>query len=93
MATITSIHGRRLGVEVGTNDLVTLGGIKHEDGSPVAVYLKAPTYAVAGVPSAATAGAGTIIYVSNGAAGSPVLAFSDGTNWLRSDTGAAIAAA
>lgn len=48
-----------------------------------------PTYAVAGVPAASTA-AGQIAYVSNGAAGSPILAFSDGTNWLRSDTGAAI---
>lgn len=33
-----------------------------------------------------------IIYVSDGAAGSPVLAFSDGVNWLRSDTRAAVAA-
>lgn len=35
---------------------------------------------------------GGLIYVSNGAAGSPVIAFSDGTNWLRSDTRAAISA-
>lgn len=54
--------------------------------------IKVPTYTVAGAPSAATAGAGTVIYVSNGAAGSPILAFSDGTDWLRSDTGAAISA-
>jgi len=53
---------------------------------------KVPTYTVAGAPSASTAGAGTLIYVSNGAAGSPILAFSDGTNWKRSDTGATIAA-
>ena len=52
-----------------------------------------PTYTVASAPSAATAGAGTLIYTSNGAAGSPILAFSDGTNWKRSDTGATIAAA
>lgn len=49
-----------------------------------------PTYEVASLP---TAVAGGIIYVSDGAAGSPILAFSDGTNWLRSDTGAAVAAA
>lgn len=55
--------------------------------------IKVPTYTVAAAPSAATAGAGTLIYVSNGAAGSPILAFSDGTNWKRSDTGATIAAA
>lgn len=51
-----------------------------------------PTYTVANAP-AATDLDGTIIYVSNGAAGSPILAFSDGTNWKRSDTGATIAAA
>jgi len=54
--------------------------------------IKVPTYTVAGAPSASTSGAGTVIYVSNGAAGSPILAFSDGTDWLRSDTGAAISA-
>jgi hypothetical protein len=52
-----------------------------------------PTYTVANAPSAVTAGAGTVVYVSNGAAGSAILAFSDGTNWKRSDTGATIAAA
>lgn len=36
---------------------------------------------------------GCILYVSNGAAGAPILAFSDGTNWKRSDTGATIASA
>lgn len=55
--------------------------------------IKVPTYTVAGAPSASSAGAGTVIYVSNGAAGSAILAFSDGTNWKRSDTGGTIAAA
>lgn len=53
---------------------------------------KVPTYTVATAPSASTAGAGTIIYTTDGAAGSPILAFSDGTDWKRSDTGATIAA-
>lgn len=48
-----------------------------------------PTFTVANAPSAAGL-AGTLIYVSNGAAGQPTLAFSDGTNWLRSDTRAII---
>ena len=52
-----------------------------------------PTYTVATAPSAATAGAGTIVYVSNGAGGTAILAFSNGTDWKRSDTGATIAAA
>lgn len=50
-----------------------------------------PTYTVSGVPSA-SANARTLIYVSNGAAGSPVVAFSNGTSWLRCDTLAAISA-
>lgn len=33
---------------------------------------------------------GQSIYVTNGAAGSPVMAFSDGANWLRCDTRTAI---
>jgi hypothetical protein len=54
--------------------------------------VKLPTFTVATAPSAVTAGAGTLIFVSNGAEGSPILAFSDGTDWKRSDTGATIAA-
>jgi len=54
--------------------------------------IQVPTYTVAEAPSASSAGAGTVIYVSNGAAGSAILAFSDGTNWKRSDTGGTIAA-
>jgi hypothetical protein len=55
--------------------------------------IKVPTYTVATAPSASSAGAGTLIYTTDGAAGSAILAFSDGTNWKRSDTGATIAAA
>ena len=55
--------------------------------------IKIPTYTVANAPSASDAGAGTVVFVSNGAAGSAILAFSDGTNWKRSDTGGTIAAA
>jgi hypothetical protein len=48
-------------------------------------------FTVASAPDA-TQATGGVIYVSNGAAGSPVLAFSNGTNWLRVDTLAAISA-
>lgn len=48
--------------------------------------------AVADLPSAADY-PNHVIYCSNGAAGSAILAFSDGTNWKRSDTGATVAAA
>lgn len=43
---------------------------------------KLPSYTVATVPSAATMGAGSQIYVSNEAGGATV-AFSDGTNWRK----------
>lgn len=51
-----------------------------------------PTFTVATVPDAAAAGAGTTIYVSNGLAGAPTLAVSDGTDWI-SSAGTEIAAA
>jgi len=47
-------------------------------------------YTVATAPT--TASVGSVAYFSNGAAGNPVLAFYDGTNWLRCDTLAAISA-
>lgn len=53
--------------------------------------IKVPTYTVANAPSAASAGAGTVVYVSNGLAGAPCLAVSDGTDWI-SPAGTAIAA-
>lgn len=53
--------------------------------------IKLPTYTVANAPTAVGA-TGTLIYVSNGAAGAPVVAFSNNTNWLRVDTLAAISA-
>lgn len=43
---------------------------------------KLPSYTVAGVPSASTAGAGAMIYVSNESGGA-VVAFSDATDWRR----------
>lgn len=50
-----------------------------------------PSYAVAGLPAAAK-NTGKLVHVSNGAAGSPCLAYSNGTNWLRITLGAAVAA-
>lgn len=54
--------------------------------------VQVPTYTVATAP-AATGLDGTVIYVSDGVAGSPGLAFSDGTNWKRADTPATTIAA
>jgi len=49
-----------------------------------------PGYTVATLPDPV---AGAVIYVADGAVGDPVVAFCDGTDWLRCDTRAAVAAA
>ena len=66
-------------------DIWNIGNVKVQTDDVLVLGI----YTFATVPSAVVGGA---IYVSNGAAGDPILAFSDGTNWLRSDTGAAVAA-
>jgi hypothetical protein len=48
------------------------------------------SFTVATAPT--TASTGSVAYFSNGAAGNPVLAFYNGTDWLRCDTLAAISA-
>lgn len=52
--------------------------------------VKLPAYTVASAP-AATDLTGTLIYVSNGLAGAPCVAVSNGTNWI-SPAGTTIAA-
>lgn len=44
--------------------------------------IRLPQYTVATVPTAASVGAGTIIYVSDGLSGAPTGAFTDGTTWF-----------
>jgi hypothetical protein len=53
--------------------------------------VKLKKFTVATLPPAARR-EGRVVYVSNGAAGSATLAFSDGTNWKRVDTLANISA-
>jgi hypothetical protein len=50
---------------------------------------KVPAFTVASLPSAATAGAGALAFVSN-ASGGAILVFSDAANWLRCDTRAVV---
>lgn len=49
------------------------------------------TFTVSTVPEASL-NTGGMIYVSNGKNGSPIIAFSNGTAWLRVDTAGAISA-
>lgn len=68
-----------------------IGGSDVAIDSDRVVHLR--SYTVATVPSASAKGTGATIFVSNGAAGELIIAFSDGTDWLRCDTRAAISAA
>jgi hypothetical protein len=81
-----------MGTTTFSGPVVSNNGFVGDFTGDVVGLVQVPTYTVATAPSAAGI-AGSLIYVSDGAAGSPILAFSDGTDWLRSDTGAAISGA
>ena len=53
-------------------------------------FVRVGSYGINALPSAGTAGAGAIIYVPDAIGGS-ILAFSDGSNWRRSDDRSVIA--
>jgi hypothetical protein len=56
-----------------------------------ATTLTIATGVQAGKTLLATASEGNLVYVSNGASGNAVYAFSDGASWLRVDTRVAVA--
>lgn len=66
------------------------GGTNRHGVTTVQRIRKLDSHTVANAPAAASY-EGKLIYVSNGATGSPCLAYSNGTNWLRITLGAAIA--
>ena len=80
-----------MGTTTFSGPVVSNNGFVGDFTGDVVGLVQVPTYTVATAPSAADI-ADSLIYVSDGAAGSPILAFSDGTDWKRSDTGATIAA-
>ena len=79
-----SLSGDEVGTVYESNTVLRL---KSATASNNTGGMPLPTYTVASLPAVET---GTLIYVSNGAAGSPVVAFGDGSNWLRVDTRAAV---
>ena len=80
----SSLTGDEVGTVYETNTILR---IKSSTAAENTVGIPLPTFTVASLPTVET---GTLIYVSNGAAGSPVVAFGDGSNWLRCDTRAAV---
>ncbi len=71
---------------LGTNDVMTADA----DKLALSLPAKLASYNVAGAPSAATAGAGAAIYVTDGDAGAACLAVSDGSTWRRVALGATV---
>jgi hypothetical protein len=66
---------------------VTGGAPNQHEGVPILT-----SYTVATLPNPATTFVRGMVYVTNGAAGLPIMAFNDGTNWLRCDTRAPVSA-
>lgn len=83
----------RFGSNISRNRVTPDGYIQDPVGEAQSVVglLFPQSYTVATLPSAA-ASTGAQVYVTDGAAGLPIMAFSDGTDWLRCDTRAAVAA-
>ena len=80
----TTATGNESGTVYNDNTILRLASATAASNT---VGVPLPSYAVATLPAVET---GTLIYVTNGAAGSPVVAFGDGSNWLRVDTRAAV---
>ena len=80
----SSLSGDEVGTVYESNTVLRL---KSATAAKNTVGMPLPTYTVSTLPTVET---GTLIYVSDGAAGSPVVAFGDGSNWLRVDTRAAV---
>ncbi len=81
-----NFSGHQFQTPAGGRKRFGLDGIVLKGTAPIAV----PSYTFATVPSAATAGAGAQIYVTNGLAGAATLAISDGTNWKTASSNANI---
>jgi hypothetical protein len=78
------------GVDISASNLNQLGEptVTVPDVTDTTVVLK--SFAVAGLPSAGTAG--KVVYCTNGDGGSPCLAVDNGSAWLRVNLGSAVSA-
>jgi hypothetical protein len=78
-----------MGTTTFSGPVVSTNGFTGDVTGDVVGLVQVPTYTVATAPSAASI-TGTVVYVSDGLAGAPCLAVSDGTDWI-SPAGTAIA--
>ncbi len=88
--TVTRGFTYATGVDISASNLNQLGEptVIVPDVTDTTVVLK--SFAVAGLPSAGTAG--KVVYCTNGDGGSPCLAVDNGSAWLRINLGSAVSA-
>ena len=93
---VKSLNGFEGGSGTTTLDVLSVGGSATFDAgvtivgaADIGTTLSLGSYSYSGLPGA-TGIAGATVYCTNGASGSPCIAFSDGTDWLRCDTLAAV---
>ncbi len=79
-----------LGV-VRIRELTVASGVTGDVTGDVTGAITVPTYAVADLPTAADS-TRMLVLCSDGASGSPCLAFCNGTNWLQVALGSAVSA-
>lgn len=73
----------------GANDTEQGGNVAYTATNATTLTIATGQYS--GTTLIATANAGALVYVSNGASGNAIYAFSDGAEWLRVDTRVAVA--
>jgi len=73
-----------MGKTTFSGPVVSPGGFEGDVTGDVTGSVTLPTFTVATAPSAEDL-TGTIVFVSDGLAGSPTIAVSDGTDWIASN--------
>ena len=89
MTSVTRISKLTRVTEIKPEDIIPIGPQSGDSARGITKqnFVRQPVYLVSELPAGV---AGDTAYVSNGAAGNPVLSFHDGANWLRCDTLAAV---
>jgi len=86
---VTSLNGFIGGANVNASDTQQGGTVAWTVSNDTTLTIASGTRS--GETLLATANEGVMVYTGDGASGNSVYAFSDGTNWLRCDTRAAVA--
>lgn len=87
-----AVNTDKFTVTAASGNTVVAGTLGVTGHATFASLVELQQVAVAGLPAAAAGNLGCVVYCTNGDAGSPCLAVSNGTNWLRVALGTAVSA-